>query len=104
MTVRAVLLAFAALVLLAGASLGLSFLHLHGLSVPVALSIALVKAAVVVGVFMEIREAKLSSALAFATGIAFLLLLGGMVICDRATRDTPPLTPPPPVTRVSGAR
>jgi cytochrome c oxidase subunit 4 len=82
-----------ALVLLAAASLGLSFLHLGAFSVAVAFAIAVAKAALVVLIFMHIGRMQSSvRVVGFVCVVLFLLLLT-LMAADVVTRATPPMLP-----------
>lgn len=91
----ALVLAGAALLVLAGASYGSSFLALGRLGLPVALGIAIGKALIVLFVFMEFGRLSSSAKLAAAAALLMLLLLLGLMVADVATRALPPLPPPP---------
>jgi cytochrome c oxidase subunit 4 len=90
----AILSTAALLLLLAGGSFWLSFLHLGQAALPVALGIAALKAALVVLVFMELAKERASLQLAALSAIVMLLLLVGLTVADVLTRETPPLLPP----------
>ncbi len=88
------LLVLAALLMLAGLSFGLSYLRLGAWALPVALGTALVKAALVLGIFMEMSRESSSIRLAGVAAATMLLLLAGLAALDVVTRDAPPLLPP----------
>jgi cytochrome c oxidase subunit 4 len=92
-TFPALSLAAAALLVLWGASWGLSYVELGGWSLPVALTIAAAKAALVVLVFMEIAFEKASIHATLATGLAMIAVLVFFMIADVKTRASPPLLP-----------
>jgi caa(3)-type oxidase subunit IV len=75
-----------ALVALAAASLGLSFLPLGGWAVPVAMAIAGVKGLLVAAVFMHLAEEPFVHSLALGAAVGLLLLLAGFTAADVATR------------------
>jgi cytochrome c oxidase subunit 4 len=77
---------WAAVVILAALSLGLSFAPLGRFGAPVALMIALAKASLIAAVFMELREQPPISRWAFGFGIALLMLLLVLVAIDELTR------------------
>jgi len=91
-------LAWGALLLLTATSFGVSHLQLGHAAVPIALGIAVVKACVVLLVFMELREEPVSARIAFAAGALMVALLVVFVVADVETRAPAPL-PPPPVGR-----
>lgn len=84
--------AWLALSLLAALSFGASLLHLGRLGLPVAILIALVKASIVLAVFMELALERGSIRLVAATAIALLVVFVGLAATDPATRDPAPLT------------
>lgn len=88
------LLVGAALLLLAGASLGLAFLPLGRFAVAAALGIAAVKAWLVARHYMELGSAHASVRMVAASALFFVLLLVGLAAADVATRAPPPLLPP----------
>ncbi len=90
---RSVVLTGIALLALWAASFGLSYVHLGGAALPVALGIAVVKAALVAVFFMELLRESLSMKLAIITAGALLALLIGFMVADITTRATPPLLP-----------
>src|SRR4051812_38214075 len=98
---RATLATWGALVLLAAASFVLSMLHLGAWATPVALIIAVAKAALVAVVFMELAVQRASNRLALIAAIAFVVLLATLAAVDVATRAAEPLSPPIP-TRPGG--
>jgi cytochrome c oxidase subunit 4 len=85
---------WAALMLLALASFGLSFLHLGSWAPIVALGIGLAKAILIAGFFMHLAEQPPISRWAFGLGIALALLLLVMVGLDVLTRETSGLRQP----------
>lgn len=85
-----------ALLVLAGASFALSYAHLGGAGVPVALGIAAVKATLVVLVFMELSSEPFTVRITLVAGVLFVLLLLGFTVGDVLTRPSPPLLPPAP--------
>lgn len=93
---RAFVLTWVALLVLAAASFALSFVHLGQLALPVALLIALAKAALVVMVFMELIAQPFTNRVVLVTAVAFVVLLAGLVAADVATRAREPLRPLPP--------
>lgn len=94
MSVRAYVATWAALVALAAASFGLSFLHLGGWAMPAAVAIAAAKALLVALFFMHLVRAQASVRLAGAAAVVFIAILIGLVVADVVTRDGPALVPP----------
>jgi cytochrome c oxidase subunit 4 len=92
---RGLFFTWVALMLLAGASLGLRFAHLGGLGMVVALAIAAAKAALVALVFMELALERASVRIAFAAGLVMIALLVTLMVADVVTRALPPLRNPP---------
>jgi cytochrome c oxidase subunit 4 len=90
---RVVVVTGAVLLTLWALSFGLSYLRLGAAAVPVALGVAVVKAALVVLFFMELRHQTLSMKLAFLAGAALLSVCLGLVLADVVTREPPPLAP-----------
>jgi cytochrome c oxidase subunit 4 len=84
-----------ALLVLAGLSLGLRFVHLGPFNFAAALGIATLKAVLVAVFFMEIVREKATVRLAFAAGLSLFVLLLFFVVADVLTRKTPPLQNPP---------
>jgi cytochrome c oxidase subunit 4 len=93
---RATSVTLLALLGLTAASFALSYAHLGALSIPVALAIAAVKAALVITVFMELAVEKFTVKLSFVIGVVFVGLLIALMMADVATRAAAPLLPPPP--------
>jgi cytochrome c oxidase subunit 4 len=94
-TVLVLVLTLVALLLLAALSLVLSRLNLGGYSYPVALGIAVVKAALVAVFFMELLHEATATHLVLGAGITLLGLLIALLVADVVTRTVPPLEPPP---------
>ncbi|HEY4015171.1 MAG TPA: cytochrome C oxidase subunit IV family protein [Polyangiaceae bacterium] len=88
-------LALAALLVLAGVSLAFRFAHLGATGLPVALGIAVVKAALVLIFFMEIGVERPTVRFACAAGVAMLCVMLALVVADIVTRTVPPLADPP---------
>jgi cytochrome c oxidase subunit 4 len=84
------------LLLLAGVSFALSFVHLGRLALPIALAIAALKAGLVIAIFMELSEERSSIRLAALAAILTLSLLVSLTAADVLTRERPPLLPPAP--------
>jgi cytochrome c oxidase subunit IV len=87
---RRYLLTFAALLLLTGLTLGLSFASLGAFAMPVALLIAAGKSLLVALFFMHLVEHGGSARLAFIIGIAFALLLIVLATLDVVSRASLP--------------
>lgn len=79
-------LAFLALLVLTAGSLGLSFVPLGAFGVPVALSIAFVKATIVGLFFMHLREARLSTQMVAVLNLLFVALICLGIVADVAFR------------------
>ena len=79
---------FIGLMVLATASLLLSFLHWPVWGVIVALSIAVVKALLVLFVFMHLVEQRFSNRMTVVASVLFVSLLVGLTAADVATRHT----------------
>ena len=88
-------LTLAALLLLAGISLAFRFAHLGSAGLPVALAIAVVKAALVLVFFMEIGDERPTVRFACAAGVVMLGVMVALVVADVVTRTVPPLADPP---------
>ena len=85
---------YVALLVLAGASLLLSFVHWPG-GLVVSLSIAGVKALLVLWFFMHLGEQRFASGLAMLMALIFIGMLAGLAVADVATRHTFPARPRP---------
>ena len=83
---RPIVLSGVALIVFWAVSLTLSYAGLGAASLPVALLIAVVKAAIVALVFMELKTARASVVLAFLAGVAMLMLLLTFTVADVLTR------------------
>ena len=93
----AYVLVFVALVVLAAVSLFISFLHWPVWGTVVALSIAVIKALLVVFFFMHLVEQRFSNRAAVLVSVMFVCLLVGLTAADVATRHTfPSHNAPPP--------
>jgi cytochrome c oxidase subunit 4 len=88
---RRLVFAWIALLALAGLSFAASFVHLGRLGLPAAIAIALVKALVVIAVFMELANERGSVRLTVAAAIALLVVFVSLASIDPATRDAPPV-------------
>jgi cytochrome c oxidase subunit 4 len=83
---RAVVRAAVALIALWGLSWGLSYVEMGRWSLVVALAIALLKASLVVLVFMELLHVRASVRVAAASAIAMFSVLVGLVVLDVLAR------------------
>jgi cytochrome c oxidase subunit 4 len=88
---RRLFYAWIALCALAALSFAVSLLHLGRLGLPAAILIALVKALVVLAVFMELAAERGSIRLVAATAVALLVIFVGLAAIDPATRDRAPV-------------
>ena len=86
---KRVLLTGLVLLALFGLSLALSYFDLGRAALPVALTIAAVKAALVAWIFMELSKASASIRLAVVAATTLLAVLIGFVVTDLETRDAP---------------
>jgi cytochrome c oxidase subunit 4 len=85
---RAYLWNFVALITLALLSYLMSFLHLGGHEMTVAMVIAFVKALLVVLIFMHLVEHTASARIVAFTAAAFVAILLSLIITDVANRTT----------------
>jgi cytochrome c oxidase subunit 4 len=76
----------AALLVLWAASFGLSYVPLGRAAIAVALVIAVAKAALVAGVFMELARERTSIRLSFAAACGLAIVLVGLMVADVVTR------------------
>lgn len=81
-------LVFVALLVLATVSLLISFLHWQVWGTVVALTIAVVKALLVLFFFMSLVEQRFSNRVTVLVSVMFVSLLVGLVAADVATRHT----------------
>jgi cytochrome c oxidase subunit 4 len=91
-------LTWVALLALAALSLLLASAHLGAAALPAALGLAAAKASLVALFFMELRGARFTLRLSLVAAVAFIALLSGLMSADVATREAPPLRPPPVTT------
>lgn len=75
-------------------SFGLSYAPLGALSLPIALAIAVTKAALVVMFFMELVRESLSMKLTLLAAGGLLAILIGLMVADVVTREPTPLVVP----------
>jgi cytochrome c oxidase subunit 4 len=91
---RATMRTGGALLLLWGASWGLSYLDLGAWSFVIAFGIAAAKAVLVVLFFMEIAVEETSVHATLVTGLAMIAVLIAFMVADVKTRDEPLLASP----------
>ena len=87
------LICWVALALLTGVTFALSNVHLGALALPVALLIAVTKAAIVALFFMHLWDQRGAARLVLATSVLFVAVLSTLVVADVLTRF--PLAVPP---------
>jgi cytochrome c oxidase subunit IV len=78
---------YLALLVLLGITVAISFVHLGALNTPLALTIAMGKAALVVFFFMHLRETPPQTRLMALTGLIWLSILLMLPFADYLTRD-----------------
>jgi cytochrome c oxidase subunit 4 len=91
---RAYILTWVGLLALTGLTFGLSFAPLGGFDIPVALTIAALKATLVAVFFMHLYEQRGVSRLVLAVSAVFVALLVSLLAADVATRDNAGAWPP----------
>jgi cytochrome c oxidase subunit 4 len=84
---------FAALMVLTGVTIAVAFVNLGALNFPVAISIAIFKATIVILFFMHVKESSRLTKLVIATGFFFLIVLFTLTLTDYLSRGW--LTTPP---------
>ncbi len=77
----------AALLLLLGLTLGLAFIDLGSMNLPVALAIAVCKAGLVVVFFMHLRSGSRVTKLAAMAGLIWLAFMFALTLSDFLTRS-----------------
>ena len=87
---------FATLMVLTGITVAVAFVNLGPLNFPVALSIAIVKATLVVLFFMHVKYSSRLTKLTVGTGVFFLLLMFTLTLTDYLTRGWLTGSPPAP--------
>jgi cytochrome c oxidase subunit IV len=92
---RSFFLVFVALIVLGGLSYGLSFVRLGALSVPVALSISVIKVSLVAVFFMELVAEQFVNRFVVVAALVMLSTLIVLMAADVLTRGKPPMLPPP---------
>lgn len=85
-SLRALVTAYVALLLLLGATLALSFVPLGPYNLPAALGIGTLKAAIIVWIFMEINRATAIVRLVAAAGLVWLGIMFALTFSDYLTR------------------
>jgi cytochrome c oxidase subunit 4 len=85
---------WAALIVLTGLTLGLSFFVHGAIEIPVALAIATLKAGLVAAFFMHLVEQRFQNRLVLVVSVAFVCLLVGLMVTDVVTRDQTGLAAP----------
>jgi cytochrome c oxidase subunit 4 len=90
---RQTALTWGGLIALTATSFGLSYAHLGALGIPVALGIALIKASLVVLVFMELLVEPFTVRVTLVTAFALVVLLVFFVVADVVTRAPALLLP-----------
>jgi cytochrome c oxidase subunit 4 len=93
-SLRTVLVTGAAVLLLWAASFALSYVPLGAAALPVAIAVAVVKAALVALFFMELVTARLSIKMTVLSACVLTLTLVGLMVADVVTRDKPVLAVP----------
>lgn len=91
---RSTLFTGAVLIALWALSFGLSFVDLGAAGLPIALAIAVLKAALVGAIFMELAKAPASIRYSVLAAGALAAILIGFVVADTEMRDPPPLVAP----------
>lgn len=75
-------------------SFGLSYVHLGEASLVVALSIAVIKAALVILFFMELVTERFTVNVTLVTAVTLIAILLALIVADVALRTIPPFVPP----------
>ena len=97
---------FGALMVLTALTVGVAFINLGALNFPVALSIAIVKATLVILFFMHVKYAGKLVKVVVAAAFFWLFIIFGLTIIDYATRSDMTTDPEPleaPLVLQSGA-
>jgi cytochrome c oxidase subunit IV len=84
---------FATLLVLTGITVGVAFINLGPFNFPVAISIAIIKATLVVLFFMHVKYSSRLTKLIIGTGFFFLMVLFTLTLTDYLSRGW--LTAPP---------
>ena len=77
---------FGSLMILTGITIAVAFINLGRLNFPVAISIAIVKATLVILFFMHVKYSSRLTKLVLATGFFFLITLFVLTMTDYVTR------------------
>jgi cytochrome c oxidase subunit IV len=91
---------FAALMVLTGITIGVAFINLEQLNFPVAITIAILKATLVILFFMHVKYSSKLTKLVIGGGIFFLLVLFSLTLSDYLSRGWSTAEPP----AISGSR
>ena len=94
MTARTFLWTYLGLLGFTALTFGLSFIHLGGVSIAIALLIAFAKGWLVAMFFMGLREHGTASRSALLVGVMLATLLIGFATTDELTRNRPAATSP----------
>ena len=84
--IRDYLLVFLALMVLTAITVGVAFIDLGAWNDVVALSIAMLKATLVVLIFMNVRYSARLSKISIVSGLLWLIILFGLTLADYMTR------------------
>jgi len=87
MTTRVYLRTFAALLALLALTWGSAYINLGAWNAPIALSVAVAKAALIALFFMHLRGSRSLLYLVAASGIVWLIILLGLALSDYMTRS-----------------
>jgi cytochrome c oxidase subunit 4 len=91
-----------ALLVLTAISYAVAQAHVGALEIPIMLTVAIVKAALVVMIFMHLREQPFAPRMVIVVSALFVILLVALTVADVVTRTTYPAAPqryePPPPT------
>jgi cytochrome c oxidase subunit IV len=87
---------FGSLMVLTGITVAVAFINLGPFNFPVALSIAIVKATLVILFFMHMKYSSRLTKLTVGTGFFFLLVLFTLTLTDYLTRGWLTGSPPAP--------
>lgn len=90
-TPRSYFLVFAALMVLAAMSYGISFASLGAMRVPAAIAISVAKASLVAVFFMELIHQRSTNRFVLVGALILVSTLIGLMTADVLTRDTPPM-------------
>ena len=85
-SLKSYLLVFVALIVLTGTTVAVSFIELGEWNIIVALAIAIIKASLVVLIFMNVRNSSSLTKLFVVAGLIWLLILISLTLADYWTR------------------